>query len=233
MKLIEKGFTPLYEFVWTEKYPHIVSYSQPKLHLLAFRNIYSGEYHFPDERFVVEPISDMPKIYGEDMKLDEVKELLQNKKKNFEGFTIFNEYDFYKIKTEWYLQLHKTIDEIDSSPKRVIELILIEELDDLKSLLATHGLFRHLKRIEKIEYEFWKIYEEVLTEVDSLFKNLKDLERKEFFLKIDEVLKNIIPKEKQNLIRYLLISKYLGRKDKNREIKLWVDHVRKKLENLV
>jgi RNA ligase len=227
-KLIEQGFTPLYEFVWTERYPHVVSYSEPKLYFLAVRDIYTGRYFLPDENWISEPISNLPMNYGIEMSLEEVKELLRNKPKNFEGYTLIDIYDFYKIKTEWYLNLHKTLELIQASPKYIVKLILKEELDDLKSLLTTQGLTNHVKRIEEVEYLFWKEYEKVQNIVDYYWDKLKEMGRKDIFIFINSQLKQELQEKVYDLVRFYLISRYNNKTDKEKEIKLWQKYFKTK-----
>jgi len=220
VKWKEKGFTPLFEFVWSEKYPHIVKYKEPKLYFLALRDNINGKYYHPS----IDINNDIFKtVYNLEDKytLDELKELLKRKNKNFEGFNIVDDFDFYKLKTEWYLKLHKIKDTI--TMKNIIELVLKEEIDDLKSLLLSEGQTDVYEYVLKLENKFRKYYENILKEAENLYKKIFTENRKEFFIRLNKTLKN--KNVKENLLRYYIISWYTGKQDKEEEIRRWKKYV--------
>ena len=219
MHFRENGYTPLFEFVWSEKYPHIVNYEEPKLYLLALRKNDTGEYFHPVND-ISNDIFEIVYNLRDKFTLDEVKEALKEKQKNFEGFNLADDYDFYKIKTEWYIRLHSVSDKI--TIKRVIELTLREELDDLKSFLSINGQMHLYKKVLEYEEKFRKLYEDIMTLVDLIYRTIYTPDRKEFFARLEEKLKEYNNKSQlKGLLRYYLVSRYIGKRDIEREIRLW------------
>jgi hypothetical protein len=87
-----------------------------------------------------------------------------------EGYVVrFDNGHMLKLKGEWYLQLHKTLEHLQHE-KDVIRLIIDEKLDDAKPLLAPdiaqkiddfgHKLFHNImEHVEKITWDFIEAYD--------------------------------------------------------------------------
>ena len=216
VKWKEKGYTPMFELAWTEKFPHVVVYEKPRLSFLFLRNNESGEYRRPSE--IPSFINDV-KYYGK-MTLEESKELLEELNKGYEGVVLFNEnIDFFKLKTQWYLTLHKAKENINI--KSVVEMVLKEELDDFLSLLSAEGHKKLMEITLSLERQFRNEYERILNKAKKIYDSIYTEDRKEFFTRLNNVLKN---ERNSKLLRYYLISWYLGKTDREKEIKLWLEH---------
>jgi hypothetical protein len=92
-----------------------------------------------------------------------IHELVSQAKDNFEGYVIWflDNNQKVKIKLDWYLVRHRAIDAL-SSEKRVLELVINDEVDDSIALLDENDQ----KILIDFQKKFWK-------NVDDYSKNLE------------------------------------------------------------
>lgn len=125
--------TPIFE--WTSRKNQIViDYAVDDLILTAIRDNFTGEY-VPFNRHV--PFNVVP-TYGnvEGNLTDYVAR--QREAEGREGDIIrFADGHMLKIKNDWYVRIHKTVDKIRFD-RHIVELILHEEIDDVLPMLPQH-----------------------------------------------------------------------------------------------
>lgn len=130
------GFTPIFE--WCSRAQRIIlDYPQDRLVLTGLRHNETGIYHPYEimkefaESMGVEVVRALPGSVENIRKfMAEVKDL-----KGEEGYIIrFDDGSMYKIKGEWYCEIHRTFDNLRFE-KDVIRLILSDKLDDAKSFM--------------------------------------------------------------------------------------------------
>jgi len=133
--MIMAGFTPIFE--WCSRKQRIVlDYREDQLVLTALRAIGNGQYASYDRLLAEADIWNIPVVRAfepqTDMKafLEYVRDL-----EDLEGFVVrFDDGHMLKLKCHWYLQIHKAKEAI-LQDRNIVELILDEALDDVKSHL--------------------------------------------------------------------------------------------------
>lgn len=211
---IQAGFTPLFEFV-SPRNRIVISYSIEELIYLGSRNNSTGEYDFT-------PLENCKNIYCYDVKEDinEVAEIVNNFEDKEGVVVVFEDGDMVKIKTKDYILLHKTKDNV-LNENSLVELIITEKLDDIKSLFSEdENMIKYVNSMEQIvktEYNYYineaeKFYfsNKNLSRKDFAIKGQKELNKAIFSLAINLYAKNEIDYAKYN---YKFISDKLWKKE--------------------
>lgn len=156
---IEYGFTLIFEWC-SRKNRIVIDYPEDQLVLLHMRRNSTGTY---TPRWYLEEIAkrfDIPLVNAAVYRSGTNQEYFKNQleiilsKTNEEGYVItFEDGHMVKVKNSWYLQLHRTKDDI-ATERKVVNLIMENSLDDLKSLLDANDL----KRINAYEKEFREMF---------------------------------------------------------------------------
>ncbi len=143
--MIADNKTPIFEYVAPDN-QIVLPYETADLVLLAIRDNLTGEY-VPFNEDV--PFNVVP-VYGS------VNESLSDyiakarERENREGDIIrFADGHMIKIKNDWYVRIHKTLDRV-TFDRNIVALILNEEIDDAVGLLPNATK----ERIEKFEQRF-------------------------------------------------------------------------------
>jgi RNA ligase len=176
-------------FEWTSPGARIVlNYKNSELQLLHVRDNVTGEYsgvdaldsyatHFGIK--VVESdkttlaISSALSMGIIDPKLMFVD--LVNTIEDVEGWVLqFKNGDMVKIKTNWYMQRHRVMTGLRT--RDVVELVLSEEIDDVKAKLAAESL--DLTKINEIENDVLKVIRSIINAAEDLYQKNKHLDRK-------------------------------------------------------
>lgn len=143
VKYLGVGETPMYEFV-SPDHRIVLDYQTDQLHYLMSRNMRTGEYNI-DSRIsdprIIKTIS-RDRIADIYQFIDTVKGM-----EGIEGYVIWDGHDFYKIKTQWYLERHRAMDAI--SIRDLIDLIVEDKIDDIIATLNLYGLTRNIDLINK------------------------------------------------------------------------------------
>lgn len=147
------GLTPIFE--WCSRQQRIViDYPTDRLVLIAMRDLRDGTY------VLYERLESFGNQYGIPVVRSyegtpENMELLINETRaseDIEGWIIrFESGHMVKIKGDWYLRIHKTKDKL-TFEKDVVEMLLDEKLDDIKSFMLEDDR----RRVEKFENAFWE-----------------------------------------------------------------------------
>lgn len=179
----DKRLTPTFEFT-SPKYRIVLNYDDENLTLLHIRDNVTGEY-YPikeyAEKFNIAAVEDIDykKQFGDIYSLIESV----NTSENIEGYVIqFENGDMVKLKTSWYLNLHRTV--TFTRERDVVEMILNETIDDYKSYL-TDVVASHDK-VNKLEQEVVSKLINLEKEVDKIYTENKELSRKDFAIKFNK-----------------------------------------------
>lgn len=125
---LSKNIIPIFEYVGPSN-RIVVKYDRSRLILLRLRDNESGEYLDISNDFGLE----VPNIFG--FTLNDLIEL-KSKIERFEGWVVeFIDGQKIKIKTDWYLSLHRIFTDYSNREDYIINLILEERIDDLLSVL--------------------------------------------------------------------------------------------------
>lgn len=239
VEFMNKGFTPLFEY-FSPDHRVVVNYGSPFVSLLAIRNTVSG---------VFVPYEEMKSIcdtYGiqcvkscENVEITKNTDIKSIKKaieeeKGHEGYVLVLDNGFmFKIKSDWYLNIHKTNEMLITESMRegrIWYLIFDNTLDDV--LPHIHSM-DHKKKLEQfndkvifnleqtVEYMFqtMKLIESQVTETSNFIKVAKEKESHSFFYgtllktwsSIDKKLKarEITPEEVESETRAILLDSLL------------------------
>ena len=155
--LLSCGFTPIWEFTHPDARIVIDYDPEDNFTLIAARDIETGEY-LPYGSFSNEMIK---RVRRYDMTWDQIRQSVENDS-GIEGYVLLlKDGRRVKYKTAWYLSMHRTMTELRA--RDVAEAVIEENVDDLKSLVASQG--KSIKPIEDIETrvteELWRIRSEV------------------------------------------------------------------------
>lgn len=150
--------TPIFE--WVAPYNKIVvNYDEEDLVLLAMRDNVTGEYLELDPEA---PFNIVPQ-YGSIQ--DDLKTYLENAREltDREGDIIrFSDGHMLKIKNDWYVRIHKTMDAIRFD-RNIIALILNEEIDDVIGMLPEEEQVR----CRKLEEWLWNALDNTVDRIET------------------------------------------------------------------
>ena len=140
---LKEGYTPIFEWYGPQN-RIVVNYEKEDMKLLAARKMVTGQYIDVHKGDIIVP--KYPSVKN-------VDEFIANTRgeKGIEGYIIvFQDGHRVKLKTDEYVRIHKTKDEIRFD-FYIAQHILNEELDDVKPFLDESDL----KRVEEYEKKFW------------------------------------------------------------------------------
>lgn len=178
------GYTPIFE--WCSRQNQIIiDYPEPSLTLLAIRDTISGDYLSKFSLDLVDKFN-IPVIqHVEPKEIDKVAEETKTETGN-EGYVlVFENGHRVKIKSDWYVLLHKS-KELISREKDLLKLILTDQLDDLKPLLVDDDL----KAVEQYEIRVALELEKTTNAVVNMYECFSCPDRKDFALTIKEKASN-------------------------------------------
>lgn len=172
---INRGYTPIFEFC-SPRYQIVEKQEKDTLTYICSRNMITGVYDYSKTVLVDNNIP--PTL--EDV-LNTVRAL-----PDMEGVVIIGD-DHYKVKSDWYIQLHRAKDDINSEHK-IIGLILDQKLDDLRPNLSKEDL----EKVNKIEQDFMMTLAFAITDADQAlghFHNETGGDKKKFALEFAPKMK--------------------------------------------
>lgn len=198
-RLVDRGFTVNME--WTAPDNQIVlGYDTAELRVLNVRDNATGNY-LPlgatdfDKSELVDDIN-----FGDEMSqqwIDDARTLT-----GIEGFILwFDNGMKVKLKTDWYSNLHLQKEQV-TNPRRLFESVIMEQSDDLKTLFLADRASIH--RIEVMEVYARALYNRLHMIVQTFYLENKELDRKSYAIKGQEVLK-------ADGVFSLAMNLYLGR----------------------
>jgi RNA ligase len=172
-----RGYTPIFE--WCSRRDRIViDHPQDDLVLLAIRCNHTGAYL---GRNAIEEMGGSHKVTTvktfdgfSGAALDYARDI-----KDTEGFVIqFGNHHMVKLKTDWYVSIHKA-KELLGSPRRVVENAINGTIDDLLAILPSDDQ----ARVEEDVKTFWSFFNYAVTMKENLLRDIKaEMDRKTFAL---------------------------------------------------
>jgi len=176
--IISKNYSPLFEY-WNQDYKIVLDYDSEQMVLLAARHNETLEYLDYKELQKLAYNFGIDIINTWDLSIDYIQEELKTIV-NFEGYVIeLNNGKRVKIKSDWYVRNHKLFTDIRE--RDIVEMILDETIDDIKSIVIEAGL--DWSKISDIENEVFGRILDIENEVFSIVENCKELTKKEIATK--------------------------------------------------
>lgn len=165
-----KKYTPIYEYVGPDN-RIVLDYQKEQLIYLGFRDNKTG-FFTPNQRIQVHNLD-----YSMIMNME-----------NCEGFVIHDGNKIVKSKTKWYLDRHSIVTEFN--PKKMIQAALDDTIDDIIGTIYQLNLPVRAKEVEKIRDKTLSLKLKIINICDVLFNSFYAEDRKEFALKIKDVVPN-------------------------------------------
>jgi len=176
--------TPIFEFTAPNSRIVINYGSEPQMKLLHLRDNYTGQYgQFLRDDFMVNhhKIEVVDAVEGEPQELMKGLEDVQG----IEGYIFqFADGNMVKAKSKWYLELHRTI--VFLRERDIVELVLDEKIDDVKSILSVEDKYQ-FEKICAIEHDVKNKILSIMENVENVFNENKHLSRKEFAIKLNNL----------------------------------------------
>jgi T4 RnlA family RNA ligase len=116
-----------------------------------------------------------------------------------EGYVVHGPWGRFKLKTEWYKNLHHLKDSVSSAGK-LLEAILYERIDDVKAMFIT-DVFT-INRILEVEAKVIPIFNHIVKTTAEFYEDNKSLDRKSFAIKGQVEIKDFF---------HLAMNLYLGK----------------------
>jgi len=179
-QIISKGYTPIFEWC-SRKQRIVIDYPKDQLVLTAIRDTIHGEYvNYETMKWFVSDwdIPVVEKVF--DSKVENIEEFIEKVRnsKVGEGCVIrFDDGHMLKLKTDYYIAIHKAKDAL-SSERKMVEVLFQGGLDDLKAVLNPEDRLQ----IEIYESAFWRTFNENLDLLRILENKFVGMDRKTFAL---------------------------------------------------
>ena len=205
--------TPLFE--WVSPFNQIVlAYEEADLVYLGARDNITGEYMFDDNA----PFTKVPRYGSVEGNLGDYI-ARQREAEGREGDVIrFADGHMCKVKNDWYVRIHKTLDRIVFD-RNIVDLIINEEVDDVIPMLPAV----HVNRIRDFETRFWeafKVKEDALLAERDICSQLYEDDRKSIAVEFVPTLEH---KADASFIFRMLDGKNIRG--------LMIDHIRKNISS--
>lgn len=166
---IERDYTPIFEWC-SPKQRIVIDHGEDKLILTAIRCNHTGVYYDYDAMLKWAAAYNIPIVQVFDSQIDNLDSFINSlsKREDIEGVVIrFKDGHMVKIKTEWYVRIHKAKDLI-TREHDVCRQILENNIDDAKAFLPEEDQ----KRITDYEHA---LIEQIHWEVDKLHSYIHNL----------------------------------------------------------
>lgn len=168
--LANKGLTPIFEWI-SPKNRIVLRHKEENLILLAIRDNASGSYLPLDE----EAPFDLVPVYGGISSINDYVSKVRVQQEREGDVIHFSDGHKVKIKTDWYVRIHKILDKVRFE-RNIVDLVIKNELDDAISGLPE----KERERIKKYEKKFWLKFNEKIEKLKSIYKESQKYEtRKE------------------------------------------------------
>lgn len=151
--LHQSKLTPIFEWL-SNSDKIVIDHPVDNMVLTAIRHQNTGKYHTHGGMHTLADPYNIPVIKLVEGTVENMQEFLDDARdlEGTEGYVIrFDDGHMLKIKGEWYVQLHRTKD-IISSNRKLVELIVNENLDDAKAFILPEDL----QMVDDFERMFWK-----------------------------------------------------------------------------
>lgn len=167
LRCVKAGITPIFEFIAPNN-QIVIPYEQADLVLLAMRVNETGGY-LADQNSTPAGITRVP-VYGsvQGNLADYISRAREREGR--EGDIVrFADGHMLKIKNDWYVRIHKTMDRVRFD-RHIVELILNEQLDDAIGMLPQV----EADRIRKFEADFWYAFQRTEHQLEMLVQIAKE-----------------------------------------------------------
>lgn len=176
-ELAKDGYTVNMEFV-SPNNRIVLGYEKPDLVILNVRNTETGEYVDYKDVFA-DPVLRGYLVKRENIEVTDLDQFVNEtyEKEGFEGYVVKTDKGFVKIKTNWYVNLHRTKDSLNNN-KALFLNIVENTVDDLKQLFIEDVVA--LKKIDAFETLFLDKLNALVALANQKIDENKGKSRKDF-----------------------------------------------------
>ena len=164
----------------------VIAYPETKLVILNIRDNHTGEYISKrDAKIMCPDINDYWVEYVNGVNMHDVASMNGVDGEVIEGF-VYEHPDTghkFKCKTDRYVEIHHAKDDVNN-PKRLMQCVLEEGSDDLRSLFDNDELT--IKYIDDFEKMVFDEYNYMVSIVELYYKHNKDLIQKDYAIKAQD-----------------------------------------------
>lgn len=184
--LTMSSWNVIFEFTSDDpKYRIVLEYGKEELIVLAVRNSLTGEYMDHDQ--VISIFGDRA-VKVHDKSLEEIF-AEQYDATGIEGYIVETTSGLrYKVKTEWYVNIHRTKSHYFASPRNVWESFIANDLDDVYEVFSDEPDMKAL--LDRYVTVCNDLYSSIVHDGLHFYNQHNDLERPEYFKKIMEAKKS-------------------------------------------
>lgn len=156
----------------------VIGYENPAVIILNIRHNETGEY-IPNNEIFKDPVLRPFLVKNEAVIFDNLDEFVSDvyDMEGFEGYVVQTDTGFFKIKTNWYVNLHRTKDSINNNKDLFIN-IAENTVDDLKQLFIDDVVA--LKKIDAFETLFLECLNRLTSKAYAAIETLKGKSRKDY-----------------------------------------------------
>lgn len=183
--LLSHGNTPIFEWV-SRKQKIILDYPEDSLILTAIRNNSTGEYYSYKDMLEFSIQMNVPCVSMHTLSYKNVELLHESVKSEVdnEGWVVrYTDGHMVKMKSDWYVTLHKTKEYIDSE-KNIVESYINNSIDDLLPLLQESDKERVTRYVNQLTKNLLSYSEELLSFRRGVMANFPS--KKEFAINSTE-----------------------------------------------
>lgn len=183
--LVRDDYTVNMEFVAPNN-RIVIGYENPRVIILNVRNNNTGEYVERKDLFA-DPVIRRYLVENESVVFDNLDEFVSDvyQMEGFEGYVVQTDKGFFKIKTNWYVNLHRTKDSINNN-KDLFMNIVENTVDDLKQLFIDDIVA--LKKIDAFETLFLDNLNSLTSKAYKAIETLKGKSRKDYAIALSSDL---------------------------------------------
>lgn len=184
------GLTPIFEWC-SNKQRIVISHENDSLILTAIRDNLTGEYLSYDKIVALAEWYNVPVVKAFRSSVDDLSSFIEelSKMEDTEGVVLrFEDGHMFKIKTEWYVRIHKA-KELIQNEHEVARQILENVIDDAKAFLPNEDLIR----INQYEHNLRLAIESTHAKLFNVLIDLtnKNISRKDFALEYSKDLNDL------------------------------------------
>lgn len=168
--LLDYNSTPIFELT-SPNHRIVLGYEKPELKLLHIRYNDTGQYWSLDSmskwahQFGIETVDEVTEFNS----FAEMVEAAKTRE-NTEGWVVqFDDGEMVKVKTEWYMRRHRAMTYFRE--RDIALLIMSEELDDVKAMLAGDGI--DITAIEDVERKFAGLMKNLIDSVRIKYETVQ------------------------------------------------------------
>ncbi|WWQ13100.1 RNA ligase 1 [Morganella phage vB_Mm5] len=179
LEIAKSGSTMNFEYVAPNN-RIVLGYDSAKLILLNIRNNDTGEY-WPESEIANDPVLskymvDTFRFIGQDVDLDNLMGFVKDKV-NEEGIVVKTTTGFIKMKSEWYVNMHRTKDSLNNN-KDLFTNVVNGVSDDLRQMFIDDELA--LAKIRDFENSFISNFSHLINHAMQMIEKHKGKDRKSF-----------------------------------------------------